>query len=243
MRASAAPDGRRGRNGRGQSQQTRHFRGSKSAQSAHRDGGVPCSERFKGNEVAVSKGDLLAKFNQSAPAEDAAISTFEEGASARLSDDYKQFLGRANGGEGFVGETYVILWPVERLRELNSAYQVEEYAPGLLLFGSDGGGEAFAFDMRSPAKPIVYVPFVGMEQDLARPIAPNFTEFLQDLRRRGRAEMSMRSDERQVRPREAAGKEIFEIKPVKLGGSPTDPSNKIVLTRHSTSTLCATGIR
>lgn len=29
-----------------------------------------------------------------------------------------------------------------------------------------------------------------------------------------------------------AGKEIFEIKPVILGGSPTDPINKAVLTRQ-----------
>jgi hypothetical protein len=28
-----------------------------------------------------------------------------------------------------------------------------------------------------------------------------------------------------------AGKEIFEIKPVILGGNPTDPANKVVLTR------------
>jgi hypothetical protein len=28
------------------------------------------------------------------------------------------------------------------------------------------------------------------------------------------------------------GKEIFEIKPVFLGGSPTDPANKIALTRN-----------
>lgn len=30
---------------------------------------------------------------------------------------------------------------------------------------------------------------------------------------------------------EYVGKEIFEIKPVILGGSPTDPANKAVLTR------------
>lgn len=29
-----------------------------------------------------------------------------------------------------------------------------------------------------------------------------------------------------------AGKEIFEVKPVMLGGSPTDPANKTALTRQ-----------
>lgn len=32
--------------------------------------------------------------------------------------------------------------------------------------------------------------------------------------------------------RDLAGKEIFEIQPVILGGSPTDPENKIVLNRE-----------
>jgi hypothetical protein len=33
------------------------------------------------------------------------------------------------------------------------------------------------------------------------------------------------------RPENYAGMEIFEIRPVILGGSPTDPANKTVLTR------------
>jgi hypothetical protein len=51
----------------------------------------------------------------------------------------------------------------------------------LLLFGSDGGGQAFAFDTRSAANPIVCVPFVGMELKEALPIASSFTGFLEEL--------------------------------------------------------------
>jgi len=58
---------------------------------------------------------------------------------------------------------------------MNKSYGVNDYAPGLFLFGSDGGGEAFAFDARSDAKPIVSVPFIGMELKLARPVASNFS--------------------------------------------------------------------
>jgi len=32
--------------------------------------------------------------------------------------------------------------------------------------------------------------------------------------------------------RDLAGKEIFEVQPIILGGSPTDPTNKTVLTRE-----------
>jgi len=37
---------------------------------------------------------------------------------------------------------------------------------------------------------------------------------------------------RRLDPQRSRGKEVFEIKPVVLGGSPTDPANKAVLTRE-----------
>lgn len=40
------------------------------------------------------------------------------------------------------------------------------------------------------------------------------------------------ADIRKTRPPDLAGQEIFEIQPVILGGSPTDPANKTVLTRQ-----------
>jgi hypothetical protein len=39
-------------------------------------------------------------------------------------------------------------------------------------------------------------------------------------------------DVRYNRTKETAGKEIFEIQPVILGGSPTDLDNKVVLSRE-----------
>ena len=45
----------------------------------------------------------------------------------------------------------------------NRDYEVESYCPELLLFGSSGGGEAYAFDKRSLPWRVVEVPFVGMD--------------------------------------------------------------------------------
>jgi hypothetical protein len=92
---------------------------------------------------------------------------------------YKEFLKYCNGGDGLVGANrYVILWRLEELLKLNGAYQTQEFAPGLLLFGTNGGGEAYAFDMRSCSTPIVSVPFVGMAVDTVRPICGDFDVFL-----------------------------------------------------------------
>ena len=131
----------------------------------------------------ADKERLLAKFNANPPADATSIRQFESQASLRLPEDFAQFLQQADGGEGFVGNAYVILWRVSELLEMNKGYQVGEYAPGLFLFGSDGGGEAFAFDTRAAAKPIVSVPFVGMELKLARPLGATFKAFLEELYR------------------------------------------------------------
>jgi cell wall assembly regulator SMI1 len=98
-----------------------------------------------------------------------------------LPNDYKDFLRKANGGEGFIGENYLILWAAEELAQFNKEYQVQDYAPGLTLFGSDGGGEGFAFDTRSNPAPIVQVPFIGMDLTYARPVAASFDQFLVKL--------------------------------------------------------------
>lgn len=117
-----------------------------------------------------------------APVDDEAIRKFEKLSGLTLPVDYAVFIKESNGGEGFVGpNAYLILWPVEQLLELNKAYQVQECAPGLLFFGSDGGGEAFAFDTRMPEIPIVAVPFVGMDCSLARQISVSFSGFLKTL--------------------------------------------------------------
>lgn len=136
--------------------------------------------------MSVGLTELVRDLNLSGPAPESAIREFQSHTDVQVPADYLNFLRKNNGGEGFVGrdarnKAYVILWTVEELIELNRAYQVDQYAPGLFLFGSDGGGEAFAFDMRTPEKVIVKVPFVGMAVEEAVVMGGNFLEFLNNL--------------------------------------------------------------
>jgi len=96
----------------------------------------------------------------------------------RLPLDYLHFLCEHNGGEGLISKTYVRLWKADELRASNEAYEVKQNAPGILLFGSNGGGEAFGFDTRDAAMPVVRIPFVGMDRSDAIIIASSFTDFL-----------------------------------------------------------------
>ena len=125
---------------------------------------------------------LLKRFKGNPPATAAAVGRFKTESGLQLPEDYLLFLQQANGGEGFIGaKTYLILWPLEQLVEMNNSYRVSEYAAGLFVFGSDGGGEAFAFDTRTAEMPIVSVPFVGMDLEAIRPQALTFTAFLERL--------------------------------------------------------------
>ncbi len=94
-------------------------------------------------------------------------------------DDYVAFMRGANGAEGPVGaEGYLQLWRLEELIELNREYQVEQFASGLLLFGSDGGGEAYGFLNRDGSVQIVGVPFVPLDIAQARFLGDSFEAFL-----------------------------------------------------------------
>lgn len=108
-----------------------------------------------------------------------------EGLSHRLGvalpRDYLDFLRQHNGGEGFIGRKYIIFWKAEELADFNREYEVEQYAPGILLFGSSGGGEGYGFDTQSAAMPIVQVPFIGMAREYAEPVARDFPDLFAKL--------------------------------------------------------------
>lgn len=129
----------------------------------------------------AERNRLLAKFNCNPAVDARLVRQFETEAGIFLPEDYAQFLQQTDGGEGFVGNAYLILWRIGELLEMNKAYHVSEYAPGLFLFGSDGGGEGFGFDTRSDTRVIVSVPFVGMDLGLAHLVAPDFQTFLEKL--------------------------------------------------------------
>ena len=98
-----------------------------------------------------------------------------------LPKDYVSFMMESNGGEGFIGDAYLMLWPVDELPEYNEGYHVAEFAPGLLLIGSNGSNEAYGFDLTEDNMPIVNVPFIGMSTEVRVTIADSFIGFLEYL--------------------------------------------------------------
>jgi hypothetical protein len=84
----------------------------------------------------------------------------------------------ANGGTGFIGDRFVRLCFVEKLLGRNTKCQVAESAPDLFLIGSDGGGEAYAFDLAKADGAVYQVPFIGLDPKEAWVVADSFDVFL-----------------------------------------------------------------
>jgi hypothetical protein len=131
-----------------------------------------------GGGMKDSMRALLKNMDLNGPAGENAIKEAEDALGSEFPADYSEFLLEANGGEGTVGISYIVLWPAEDIARMNEAYGVGEFAPGLAVFGTDGGGMAYAFDMRDNEKSIVEVPFIGMDLSETKFLADTFEEFL-----------------------------------------------------------------
>jgi hypothetical protein len=74
-----------------------------------------------------------------------------------------------------------MLWRAKDLAEMNEGYNFTELAPTILAIGSNGGGEAYAFDRRTAEPSLVLIPFIDMNLDVAIPIAKSFYAFLERI--------------------------------------------------------------
>lgn len=63
-----------------------------------------------------------------------------------LPNDYIEFMKKHNGGQGDIDETWLILYRLEELQEINDDYEIEVFLPGHIIIGSNGGGELYGID-------------------------------------------------------------------------------------------------
>ena len=98
-----------------------------------------------------------------------------------LPESYIEFLKFSNGIEGSVSNgSYLRLWKAEELDELNKGYEAEEYVPGMLLVGTDGGDEAIGIDLRKDSSTFgsyFMVPFITLRWEDAKLLGPEVTDF------------------------------------------------------------------
>lgn len=128
---------------------------------------------------------LLGDCARRAGATSAELTFAERELAAPLPEDYRTFLRETNGTEGFIStENYLMLWRADEIPKLNKGYAVGEFAPGLVLLGTDGGGSGYGF-LRRPSGSVEYVrvPLIGLSLQDAVPLGKTFDDFLSRLGR------------------------------------------------------------
>jgi hypothetical protein len=104
---------------------------------------------------------LLAYMRKRPGASEASLHDLVEKSWVTLPEWYLSLLRISNGAEGFVGSSYLGLWPAEEVIGHNNECCAQKFYPGMLLFGSDMGGMAYAFDGREGKSSIVEIPFIS----------------------------------------------------------------------------------
>ena len=99
-----------------------------------------------------------------------------------LPADYVTYFAGDSPREGglAVAPGWFQLWLPAEVPHWNREYHVQEFAPGFLGFGSNGGGELLAFDA---AGRIVMLPMVGMSAHDAKLVAGSWREFVDKMER------------------------------------------------------------
>lgn len=101
-----------------------------------------------------------------------------------LPDDFRDYLHQCGGAEGVIGETgYIALWGIDEIEERNQYFNEAEMFKGLLLFASDGGGEAYAIDFRGDGLTYVEIPYIGDEVEDAIVLGKTIWEMFRELKR------------------------------------------------------------
>ncbi len=78
----------------------------------------------------------------------------------RLPTEYIEFLQSFNGGEGFVGEEYLVLHKAEDLVKVNKDTEVELFDPNIFIIGGNGGGEFVAINFKENKEVYILIPFI-----------------------------------------------------------------------------------
>jgi hypothetical protein len=101
------------------------------------------------------------------PCGEAAIEALRESAPVELPSEYLDLLRHCNGDEGplAIPPLWFILYEAEYAAELNAMDDQREFYPGYYSFGTNGGLERTAFDIRgTPPWPVVmFDPIAGVE--------------------------------------------------------------------------------
>jgi hypothetical protein len=98
-----------------------------------------------------------------------------------LPPDLRTFLEQHDGGRGKVGTRPLILWSAEQIGREAQSQEVSLATPGLLLFGTDGGAEAYGYLSRLRERRYGRIPLIAAGVHEFEGIADSLQGLLQAL--------------------------------------------------------------
>lgn len=136
--------------------------------------------------------------------------------------DLVSFLQSYDAAEGYVVGGYLQVWPVGEMVDLNHRARIEDNIPGLVIVATDAGGDGYGLDRLT--RSFVLVPMIGMSTMQPVRIGTTFNQLLDWIADRNPIATTQTSG-----PPATYGYVIYEKHPIILGGSPTDPANKVLI--------------
>jgi hypothetical protein len=137
---------------------------------------LPAQVQLERDVLAVSAGMRLASYlTPYGPPDPDGLDEAATALGFEWPQDFAAFMSITDGGEGWVGASFL---SIRRAEELLSA-SVQEFEPDLVVFGSNGGGEGFAYDKSVQPPVIVMVPLIGLDDPI--PQGHSLDEFVDRL--------------------------------------------------------------
>ena len=101
-----------------------------------------------------------------------------------LPDDYRDLLKASDGLGEVMPAAYLQLWPLAEVVRVNrnDGYGLAKSFPGLVLIGSDGGGELLGFDFRTSPARVVLLNAVSASWTEASEQAASLSTLMASLR-------------------------------------------------------------
>ena len=99
-----------------------------------------------------------------------------------LPEDYCSYLAQFHGFENFIGEEYVVLWPVEEIESANEDSLIKNSLANTIGIGGNGGGEYLAIEkVGSKGCKIVLSPLIDLSSEHHITVGQSFTDFIERL--------------------------------------------------------------
>jgi SMI1 / KNR4 family (SUKH-1) len=98
-----------------------------------------------------------------------------------LPPDLRAFLEQHDGGRGKVGNRPLILWSADQIAREAQSQEVSLATPGLLLFGTDGGAEAYGYLSRLREHRYGRIPLIAAGMHEFEAVADSLEELIDSL--------------------------------------------------------------